>query len=234
MDLTPRLLKLAQTVPAGLRFTDIGTDHAYLPIWLLQQGKVKHAIATDLRAGPLDIARKNAQRFGLSDQISFRLCDGLSGVKPEETDIVTIAGMGGETIAAILGASCWAGRGKHLFLLQPMSSIPELRSWLQGHHFSIQKESIAAEGRKLYVIMAVKPGTTPPLSNGERWAGRQSPGMEEPLRGAYLEDLERRVDIAMSELAKSASPGLAQKKSELSQLAQELRDMKREWLAWQR
>lgn len=234
MDLAPRLLKLAQMVPDGVRFADIGTDHAYLPIWLLKQGRIRHAIATDLREGPLKTAQNNALRFGVMDQISFRQCNGLSGIKPEEANVVTIAGMGGETIAAILGQAGWANHGDHLFLLQPMSSIPDLRIWLQEHHFSIQKECLVAEGKKFYVILAVTPGIEPPFSAGERWAGRQYSEMKEPLRGAYLEDLERRVSKAQSELLKSASYGLEKKKSELAQLEQDLRDMKGEWLSWQR
>ena len=77
ISLSPRLETVARLVPAGVRFADIGTDHAYLPVWLLQQGVIDRAIAADLNPGPLDRARENARRYGLTDRIDFRLGDGL-------------------------------------------------------------------------------------------------------------------------------------------------------------
>lgn len=218
----------------GARFADVGTDHGFLPVRLLQTGKIRYAIATDIRSGPLERARETARRFDRSAQISFRLCDGLSGIPPDEVDTVAIAGMGGETIAAILKAAPWAGKENHLFLLQPMSSIPELRLWLQEHDFSIQKEDIVSEGRTYYVVMIVRGGSMPPLSAGERWAGRQWQGMQAPLRGEYLDDLARRVQRALAGLAQSESPESPAKQAELSAVAADLDRMKKEWQAWQR
>ena len=82
MELTPRLRSVAQLVPQGAKFADIGTDHAYLPVWLLQRGIITKALACDLRQGPLDRARATAEKYGLTEQMDFRLCDGLSGVGP--------------------------------------------------------------------------------------------------------------------------------------------------------
>ena len=107
MELSPRLQAIAEQVPQGAHLADVGTDHGYLPVWLLRDGRINSAIAADLREGPLNRARETARRFNVEEQISFRLCDGLSAIRPEETDTVTIAGMGGETIISILEAAPW-------------------------------------------------------------------------------------------------------------------------------
>ena len=93
--LSPRLLALARQVPQGVRFADVGTDHARLPVWLLEHGVIDHAIATDLREGPLERARETARRHELTDRISFRLGDGLAPLERGEADLCAIAGMGG-------------------------------------------------------------------------------------------------------------------------------------------
>ena len=130
IELSPRLRLAADLVPEGARLADVGTDHAYLPACLLMEGKIPSAIAADLREGPLSRARETAAEYGCGDRMAFRLCDGLSGIRPEETDAVVIAGMGGETIAQILEAAPWVRTRKIPLVLQPMSSIPELRQWL--------------------------------------------------------------------------------------------------------
>ena len=119
MELSPRLRSVAGLVPPGARFADVGTDHAYLPVWLLQQGIIEHALVSDLRPGPLDRARSTAARYGLAERMEFRLCDGLSGIAPAEADTIAIAGMGGETIAAILAAAPWVREQGCLLLLRP-------------------------------------------------------------------------------------------------------------------
>ena len=120
MELSPRLRSVAGLVPPGARFADVGTDHAYLPVWLLQQGIIEHALVSDLRPGPLDRARSTAARYGLAERMEFRLCDGLSGIAPAEADTIAIAGMGGETIAAIL-----AGAGAGVSAAAPAHERPE-------------------------------------------------------------------------------------------------------------
>ena len=121
-ELSPRLQSVADLVPEGARLADVGTDHAYLPVWLILQGMIDGAVVSDLRQGPLDRARQNAAHYEVSDKLSFRLCDGLRGVQHHEADTVTIAGMGGETIANILSESPWVGLGSCRLILQPMTA----------------------------------------------------------------------------------------------------------------
>ena len=140
---------VADLVPQGARLADVGTDHGYLPVRLLLDGKIQSAIASDLRAGPLSRASETARRYGIRDGLSLRLCPGLDGVTPGEVDCVSIAGMGGETIASILEAAPWTRSGT-LLLLQPMTAFPDLRLFLQRSGYEIFRERIAREGRRLH------------------------------------------------------------------------------------
>lgn len=193
MELTPRLGAIAQQVPLGARLADVGTDHGYLPVWLLLNGRIKGAVAADLRKGPLERARETAQQYGQSAAISFRLCDGLTDITSDEVDTVVIAGMGGETIIDILKAAPWT-RQEKLLLLQPMTGIPNLRRWLQSNGYAILDEQLAREGKRLYSIWTVKGGTMPPLSPAELWAGENRDG---PLRLEYLSMVEKKVQKAL-------------------------------------
>ena len=234
ITLSPRLRSVGELIPAGSRYADVGTDHAYLPVWLLQCGIVTSAIVSDLRQGPLDRARQTAQRYDLTDRISFRLCDGLAGIAPEEVDAVSISGMGGETIAAILEAAPWAGAGARSWVLQPMSAAEDLRAWLTGHGFLIEQEILTEEGRSLYVTLLARPGKALPLTPAERWAGRQWQAMDAPLRGPYLARLLRRAYGAFEGVRRSNKEEDGPRAAELKAVYEGLLKMKKEWDAWQR
>ena len=233
MELSPRLRSVAELVPQGAGFADVGTDHAYLPVWLLQRGVIRRAVASDLRRGPLERARLTAEKYGLTDRMDFRLCDGLSGIRPEEADTVAIAGMGGETIAAILSAASWVREAGCPLILQPMSAQPFLRRWLQANGYAVEREVLAREGETLYTIFLAKAGPTPPLTPAEAWAGRQSREEADPLRGAYLDKLIRRAERAWEGLRRSTRPSDATRLAETEQALDGLRKMKEEWQSWQ-
>ena len=144
MILTPRLACIAALVPQGAQLADVGTDHGKLPITLLIEGRIAHAIGSDLREGPLDHAARNAEEHGVI--LPLRLAAGLDGISPEECDTVTIAGMGGQTIAEILQNAPWTADGDHLLLLQPMTMIYELRQWLWAHGYAIEREASQSAG----------------------------------------------------------------------------------------
>ena len=156
MILTPRLACIAALVPQGAQLADVGTDHGKLPITLLIEGRIAHAIGSDLREGPLDHAARNAEEHGVI--LPLRLAAGLDGISPEECDTVTIAGMGGQTIAEILQNAPWTADGDHLLLLQPMTMIYELRQWLWAHGYAIERETLCREDRRHYVILSVRGG----------------------------------------------------------------------------
>ncbi len=233
LRLSPRLAAVAQLVPQGASFVDIGTDHAYLPVWLLLEGRIPHAIATDIREGPLARGQAVAQQWQIPiENISFRCCDGLQGVKLGEVDTIAIAGMGGETIAGILEAAPWCRNEGIGLLLQPMSSIPELRQWLFEHGYCIASEEIVQEPGHFYVVLKVRPGQDRPLSRAELWAGRQEKGRKMPLRAVYLRNLILRSQRALEGMKQSTSISHTEL-HEQEQLLEELIQMEQEWNTWQ-
>lgn len=231
MELTPRLRAVADFVPEGARLADVGTDHAYLPAALILEGKIPSAIAADLRQGPLARAKITVRDYGLNSQVAFRLCDGLKGVQPGEVDAVAIAGMGGETIAAILAAAPWTRERNVPLVLQPMSSMSDLRVWLTDNGYRIEREGLAREGETLYTVLSVRAGRMEPMSPAELCAGQNSP---EALRGPWLDHWLNKTQRALDGLAQARQEGLGDRVRKLEQIRDGLLDMKKEWEAWQR
>lgn len=233
-ELTPRLQTVADLVPEGALLADIGTDHAYLPVWLLLEGRIRGAIAADLRKGPLERAMLTAQQYECTHRVSFRLCDGLSGIEPNEADAIVIAGMGGETIAAILEEAPWTRNKAYTFVLQPMSAQNILRRWLWQHGFSIQNEALVREGDKLYNIFVVRHGDAVPMTLGEEWAGRQYRELEQNLRGEYLRRLLEKTGRAMEGISRGKGERDHDRLEELRHIFDALTAMKEEWDTWHR
>lgn len=196
LQLQPRLQLLADLVPVGARLADIGTDHGYLPVWLLQEGRIIHAIASDINQSPLEHARRTAAEFGVADQIEFRLCAGLDGFLPEEVDTIVIAGMGGETIVFILAAAPWTRSNGIKLLLQPMTKAETLRVWLADNGYTFTDERLVIDKDFLYPILCVTGGVGEVLCLDEVYAGKLLTG--DPLYGLYLgqqiRKLRRRLD----------------------------------------
>lgn len=231
LELSPRLEMTASLVPSGARLADVGTDHAYLPAALLLEGRIPSAIASDLRRGPLERARQTAAAFGLEGKISFRLCDGLSGIRPEEADAIVIAGMGGETIAAILAAAPWTRERAVSLILQPMSSMSDLRAWLGQNGYDILEERLAREGDSLYTALSVRAGEMAPMTAAERYAGRNT---GDPLRGMWLDRWLSRTERALDGLARARRERDGLRRQELEQVRAGLMEMREEWQNWQR
>ncbi|NBI08554.1 SAM-dependent methyltransferase [Colidextribacter sp. OB.20] len=226
IELTPRLRMAAELVPTGVRLADVGTDHAYLPAALILEEKIPFAIAADLRQGPLARARETVRRAGLTGRVAFRLCDGLTGIRPDEVDAVVIAGMGGETIAAILEAAPWVRERDVPLILQPMSSMAELRGWLQGNGFRIEEERLAREGETLYTALSVRAGEMGTLSPAELWAGKNR---ADPLRGAWLDMWIARTGRALEGMSRARGEEVLSRKRALEEVRAGLLEMKKEW-----
>ena len=229
MELTPRLRTIAALVPHGAAFADIGTDHAYLPAWLLLNGVIRYAIAADINQGPLERARETAKKYAVEEQMDFRLCDGLTGIQEGEASVIAIAGMGGDTIAHILGQAPWTKKTEVTLLLQPMTSQPDLRQWLFENGYCIQNEQIVREGEKLYTVMSVKAGEMDELTPEELWAGKQS---RDPLRGEFLDHTAKKVGKALDGQRSASCPNV-EIIQYLEQVISGLRVMKEEWSTWQ-
>lgn len=154
IELTPRLKTIGDMVREGVRVADVGTDHAFLPLYLVKSGKVCSAIASDINIGPIKNAQKNIIEHQCQDLIKVVHCGGLDGVTGDEVEDVIIAGMGGELISAIIDNANWLkSPDKHL-ILQPMSRANDLRKYLCDNCFEIVEERIAREGKRLYTIIS--------------------------------------------------------------------------------
>ena len=182
LELSPRLRLLAGWVRPGARIADVGTDHAYLPAWLVCNGRVASAIASDLREGPLERARETGRVYG-AEEVDFRLCNGLSGIRPEEADTIIIAGMGGENIAAILAGASWTADGAHTLLLQPQTKAEDLRLFLSEHGYQITREALVWDRGILYPCMEAMAGRET-LSLGQLYGGAKL--LHDPLGEQYI------------------------------------------------
>ncbi len=153
-QLSKRLKLIASLVPNGARVCDIGTDHGYLSIELIKSGIAASVIATDVNEKPLNHARENIEKSGLS--IELRLCDGLENVSSDEADTLIIAGMGGEVIAGIIERGETVAKEASCLLLQPTTSPEILREYLSKNEYEILKEEPLLENEKLYSVMVCK------------------------------------------------------------------------------
>lgn len=227
LHLQPRLRCLAELVPQRARLADIGTDHGYIPVYLLQRGRIDRAIAADIGAEPLAHARRTAQQYGLEERVELRLCDGLTGIGEEETDCILIAGMGGETIISILQGAAWLHRGDYRLLLQPQSRQELLRIWLAEHGFRILREHFVRDKGTLYNVMEVEPGAAALPDEIECCCGVNAE--EDPLYGAYLTWQIQKLEQRLSGLHRSSNTDAQTRIAECERLLQRLRERKGAW-----
>ena len=190
LPISKRLLCCASMVPPDARVADIGTDHGYLGIHLLQASISPHVIACDLRKGPLENARRNARQFGAQDAMEFRLSDGLEKIAPEEIDCAVLAGMGGDLIVRILSACSWRAREGLTLVLQPQSAGNVLRRWLYSEGLELLREEPVQDGSFLYTVMQLRAGSPAPLTPGQEYASPALLQSASPLVGAYLARVE--------------------------------------------
>ena len=154
ISLSNRLLACCAFVRPGDRVADVGCDHGYVSIYLLKTGIASSVIASDVAEGPLQSAMVNAAKFGVDNRISFFLSDGVGNI-PRDFDCLVCAGMGADTMMAILGAAPWLKNGKYRLILQCQSKRPQLRQWLYDQGYHIRRETLAKDGKFVYSIMEV-------------------------------------------------------------------------------
>lgn len=156
MKLTDRLLKIASLVTKGKKIADIGTDHGYIPVHLLNEGHIDFAILADVNKGPLENARKEVRHNNLIDKVDLRLGSGIEVLKKGEVDEVIIAGMGGILISELLEANIEVAQSTEKFILQPMQAQKELRKYLLNNGYEILDEVLVREDFRIYEIIVAK------------------------------------------------------------------------------
>jgi len=154
--LNPRLSLVAEFVRQGAKFADIGTDHAYLPLFLLSEGKISEAVCSDVNAGPLESARRNAAERGFSHKCEFVLTDGATALAGKGITDYAMCGMGGELIADIISRAPHLKDASLSLLLQPMSRQGVLRKYLAAEGFSTVAEGYSLDAGRYYVCMLVR------------------------------------------------------------------------------
>ncbi|MBQ0013764.1 MAG: SAM-dependent methyltransferase [Oscillospiraceae bacterium] len=194
MKLDLRLTMVASLVRPGKPIADIGTDHAYVPVYLIKNGIIPSAYACDVKVGPLDNAKKTIEEFELEDKITPILSDGLISVPHDVNDFV-IAGMGGELIAKILSDSPWVKEEGNHFVLQPQTHAEDLRHYLLSEGYEILKEDVVKDKRHLYIAMEVSyTGKVVAHTESDYYLGKL-PKSSSIYKKDYIEYMISRLDV---------------------------------------
>lgn len=199
INLGPRLLCAASFVRCRTKITDIGTDHAYLPAYLIENGIADSVLACDIGVMPLKNAENTVKARGLSEKISLRISDGLKEVSPDEADEIIICGMGGTLMTDILTSAPWVRReGMHL-ILQPMTHSEDVRKYLLSNGFFVTEEKFVVDAGKVYCcISADFDGKEREADEGFCQFGYLPP--KDEVNAQYVEKQLHRVDIKLNAL----------------------------------
>lgn len=187
IKLDNRLMSVASLVRKGSTVADVGTDHAYVVAYLIENGIIENAIASDINKGPLENARQTLIDCRISEKVELVLSDGLVNIKENAADDIVIAGMGGILISEILEKAPWIKNKDIHIIAQPMTHAETLRKWLCENGFTINREVASTDGKRLYVtISASFSGIYENHSNGYYYVGELIKNNDE-LSTKYIE-----------------------------------------------
>lgn len=205
IHLSPRLAMVASMAKDGQPLADIGTDHAYVPAYLVLSGRIPSAIAADLRPGPLQRAEETVAKYHLEDKVTLQLSDGFQSLAPGCLHNFILAGMGGNLITDIFLRSPWVKEVGNHFVLQPQSHQEDLREYLFQNGFSILREELCEDTGRIYVAMEViytgEPGPSDPVSYYVGALGKT----ESPLKEAYFRQVFKRLENRLNGLRTSGA-----------------------------
>ena len=190
VKISERLRTAAGLIGEGERLADVGTDHGYVPIYLVERKRIPSAIAMDIRTGPLERAREHIRMYGMEDYIQTRLSDGVAALKPGETDTILIAGMGGGLVIHILESGRVICEQAHGLVLQPQSDIDKVRKYLYENDYVITAEKMVCEEEKYYPMMHVQHGHMEELADIEWKYGAFLLKEKNPVLGSFLKKEE--------------------------------------------
>lgn len=225
MNIGKRLEAVGCLVPVGSILADIGTDHAYLPVWLLEKNRIKAAIAGDIADGPYLAAKNTVTMYGVKDKIQVRLGSGLKVLRYGEVDCIVIAGMGASTMIEILEADMILAMEAKTMILQPMAGAAFLRKWLCTNGWEIVAEDLVADGRHLYEIIAVQRGECDTFTQAEYEIGPCLIKKQHPLLRQQFEKQITGYKKLLVNMGKSLQAKESEKFAALEKLVQELEDL---------
>ena len=221
LPLSTRLLACAGFVNKGDRVADIGCDHGYLSIHLLTQGIARSCIASDVAKGPLQSAKDNARKFGVQENITFHLSDGVQSI-PRDFDTLVCAGMGGDTMIHILQSAPWLKSEQYRLILQCQSKRPELRRWLYDHGFAIRRETLAKDGKFCYPVTEVVYAPGESLKGAEFYITPALRASGSPLLPEFYDRVVGGIRTSVEGLSRTGG----EKYEEMKKILEELLEMK--------
>ncbi len=213
--LSGRLRAVAGMVTRGSRVCDVGCDHGFVPIYLVQQGISPSVLAMDLREGPLGAAREHVAAYGLGGQIETRLSDGLHNYNIGEADSLICAGMGGGLMRRILEAEREKTDSFREMILQPQSEIEKFRRFLRENGYGILDEEMVAEDGKFYQVIRAAGKDALSITTGRgnelcKLEDRYGPVLLRKRTPVFLSFLEREATVYEEILANLRVQGLAE------------------------
>ena len=212
IKLSQRLQALAQFVPQGAQVADIGTDHGFLPCYLVQCGQADRVIACDINEHPLAVAQKNIADSQVGEKVLTRLGNGLQVIAPGEVNVVTIAGMGGALMVEILNDAPQVVDRLQRIILQPNIGAEVVRIWAEKNRWHIAAEDLVRENERFSVILVLEPGRSlQPMSAVELYLGPKLLADQHPLLGLYISEEWEKAQHILAQLAQSDSEESRQK-----------------------
>ena len=219
VQLSERLQAVVELVTKGQSVADVGCDHAYISIYMIEQGIAEHVIAMDVNRGPLQRAKENIRKYGMQDKIETRLSDGIMELKNKEVHTVLIAGMGGPLMQQILLGNPSVLADVEELILQPQSEIAEVRRFLEQISFQIEKENMVLEDGKYYVMMRARrcPQVVPMNKEIQYRYGKYLIEHKNPILYQYLQKECRQLEEIQDKLREQDSEKGKQKIKELQE-----------------
>ncbi len=214
MNLDSRLQAIKNFVPLNSRVVDVGTDHGYLAIELIESSVADFVIASDKNTGPLEAARKNIDAVKLNDKIELRIGDGLQKIAVGEINVICIAGIGGALICDILNAAPEVVKSVDKIILQPMNAVEKVRQWIITNHLNIEDEDLAEVDDIIYEIICVsKKYSTSKITKKDK----------SPLLSKFINNKIYRLQRVIEEMSKSPKAMMSSKYLEIQNQIKQLK-----------
>ncbi len=229
MELSRRLAAVARHVPAGAIVADIGTDHAYLPVYLVRQGVSHRIIAGDINRKPFDSARLTVQANDLEKYIDLRMGDGLKILEPGEVSVLVVAGMGGKTVCAIFDQGRAVLKQVRRLIIQPMRDMPVVRRWLADNGWQLVDEDMVVEDGHYYVIIVAEPGLELIADNSALMMGPCLLRKKDPVLKEFLKRRILEIKSILIKITRSQSAAASKRAKLLSEETKEIEEVLARW-----